>query len=285
MDYNSCVIENEACVIYLDHAATTTLSPHVREVMEPWLSVPANAGAKHHPYGAAAAGAVDKARAQVAGRIGAQPENIVFTSGATEANNLAIKGIAAHLKATGKTHIVTTAVEHKSVLAPLAALEGFTVSVLPVKPCGMIEAGMIEKALTAQTGLVCVQAVNNETGTIQPLSEIVAMLRGRGIFLHADAAQAVGKIDFNINESGADFAALSAHKVYGPQGIGALYVRGNVLTPLLHGGGQENGLRSGTLPVALCVGMGAAFKFAENRCAELQTQREVFLEKLAPLSP
>src|SRR5690606_5509778 len=146
-------------------------------------------------------------------------------------------------------------------LKPLRTLDGFTVSVLPVKPCAMIEADMIEKALTAETGLVTIQAVNNETGTIQPLDEIAAMLSGRGVLLHTDAAQALGKADFNVSRAGIDFASLSAHKVYGPQGVGALYIRAGraaLLQPLQHGGGQEQDLRAGTVPVALCGGFGAA---------------------------
>lgn len=272
-------------LIYLDHAATTPLDKRVLAAMTPWLAHPGNAGARHHAYGAAAEQAVGKARCRIADRIGASPENIVFTSGVTEANNLVIKGLARRLRAEGKTHIVTSAVEHKSVLEPLKALEGFTVSILPVKPCGMIEADMIEKALTAQTGLVTVQAVNNEIGTIQPLDEIATMLGGRGILFHSDAAQALGKIDFDVRKAGIDFTTLSAHKVYGPPGIGALYMKNNILDPLHHGGGQENGLRSGTLPVALCVGFGIACELITDNRKELQDMRGTFLKKIAPLNP
>jgi cysteine desulfurase len=272
-------------LIYLDHAATTPLDQRILATMTPWMSIPANAGARHHGYGAAAEQAVCKARMQIAERIGAKLEEIVFTSGATEANNLVIKGLARHLKSTGKTHVIASVVEHKSVLEPLAALEGFSVSVLSVKPCGMIEADMIEKALTPQTGLVCLQAVNNETGTIQPLDEIAAMLTGRGILFHTDAAQALGKIGFDVRKIGVDFASLSAHKVYGPQGIGALYIKHNVLTPLHHGGGQENNLRSGTLPVALCAGFGIACDIITDDRQRLQALRDDFLKKIAALNP
>lgn len=269
--------------LYLDHAATTAPDPRVVEGMLPWLAAPANAGARHHAFGAAAAQAVRRARTQVAERIGAAPEDVVFTSGATEANNLAVKGLARRLKAAGKTHVVTSAVEHKSVLAPLAALEGFSISVLPVKPCGMIEADAVEKALTPQTGLVCIQAVNNETGTVQPVAEIADKLRGREILLHCDAAQALGKIGFAAG--GLDSVSLSAHKVYGPQGIGALYIRNRALDPLHHGGGQENGLRSGTLPAALCAGFGIACEIVADDRKRTQDMRDGFLKEIAPLKP
>jgi cysteine desulfurase len=279
---------DDAAPLYLDHAATTPPDARVAEAMMPWLTRPANAGARHHAFGAAADRAVRAARAQVAARIGAAADDIIFTSGATEANNLVLRGLAAHLRAAGKTHIVTGAVEHKSVLEPLASLDGFTVSILPVKPCAMIEAGMIKKALRPDTGLVTVQAVNNETGTIQPLAEIAAMLRGRGILFHTDAAQVLGKIAFDVRETGVDFASLSAHKVCGPQGIGALYIapgRREYLEPLHHGGGQEKGLRSGTLSVALCAGFGAACEILADDRARLQGLRDAFLERLRPLVP
>lgn len=277
-------------IIYLDHAATTPLARRVLDAMLPFLSErqPGNAHARHHGFGAVADKAVQTARGQIAERIGALPEEILFTSGATEANNLIINGLARHLKATGKTHIVTCAVEHKSVLEPLKELKGFTLSILPVKPCGMIEADKIEKALTPETGFVTIQAVNNETGTIQSLAEISAMLRGRGVLFHTDAAQALGKIDFNTARAGVDFSSLSSHKAYGPQGIGALYIKSGLrefLTPMQRGGGQEQGLRSGTLPTALCAGFGAACALIRNNQAVLQKRRERFLERLAPLQP
>src|SRR5262249_25968917 len=258
------VKRNSRCV-YLDYAASTPLDKRVLEVMTSLLSrdVIGNAHAKHHPYGGAAAMAVQKAREQVADAVEATPEEIIFTSGATESNNLAIKGLAEHLNSSGRTHVITTVVEHKSVLEPVAHLKaaGFDVTTLLVKPCGMITADVIERALRSNTGLVCVQAVNNELGTVQPLAKISDVLAGRGILFQCDAAQALGKIPLSMRSLCIDFASLSAHKVYGPQGIGALYVssgRAQLLAPLLAGGGQEQGLRSGTLPVALCAGFGAA---------------------------
>lgn len=275
-------------LIYMDDAATTAPDPGVVAAMAPWWDAPANPHIRHHAAGAAAARAVDTARAQIATAINAPAAAITFTAGATEANNILIHGLAAHLRATGRTHIITSTVEHSAILAPLAALDGFTVTVLPVKPCGMIEADAIARALTPQTGLVTVQAVNNVTGTVQPLSEIAAVLRDKNIIFHTDAAQALGKIAFDINEAGVDAATLSGHKIYGPSGIGALYVHEKIhalLKPLTHGGGQERGLRPGTLPTALCVGFGAACALLRDDRARLQELRARFLTHIAPLRP
>ncbi|MBC7999970.1 MAG: cysteine desulfurase [Leptolyngbya sp.] len=277
--------------IYLDNAATTMVDRRVLDAMYGVMSSGrvGNAGARHHQAGAAAHNLTQVARAQVAEAIGARASEIIFTSGATEANNLAIKGIAAHLKASGKTHIITSAVEHKSVLETLRALraEGFDITECAVKPCGMIEAKMIKHHMRDETGLVCVQAVNNETGTIQPIDEIAAMLEGTGVLFHCDGAQALGKIKFST-KSKFDFASLSAHKVYGPQGIGALYVRSemkSLVKPLNSGGGQEFGLRAGTLPVALCVGFGKACTLLENDRQHLQSLRWEFLNRISWLNP
>ncbi len=278
--------------IYLDHAATTPVDPRALEMVYSVMSnnMIGNAHAKHHIYGNTALQIVQAARDQVAACIGAQPENIIFTSGATESNNLVIKGLAGYLKSTGKTHIVTTVVEHKSVLEPLDYLktEGFEITKLLVKPCGMITEGMIERALKDKTGLICVQAVNNETGTIQPLNRIAAMLAGRNILFHSDATQALGKIPFSVEEAGVDFASFSAHKIYGPQGIGALYLKSNrmeLLTPLHSGGGQESGLRSGTLPAALCAGFGAACSLIQDDRQYVQKLRFAFLDRIEELKP
>ncbi|MCC6980520.1 MAG: cysteine desulfurase [Candidatus Melainabacteria bacterium] len=278
-------------VIYLDNAATTALDRRVLDAMYGVMSQgqTGNAHARHHIYGASAHNSVEAARRQVAESIGAEPGEIVFTSGATEANNLAIKGIAQHLRALGKTHIITSQVEHASVLEPLKELAktGFELTILGVKPCGMIEADMIERALRPETGLVCVQAVNNEVGVIQPIEEITEMLAGRDVLFHCDAAQALGKSKFSV-DFGIDFASLSAHKVYGPQGIGALYVRKErrqLLSPINSGGGQESGLRSGTLPAALCVGFGTACSLIENDTAHLRGLRWAFLSRIGWLKP
>lgn len=275
--------------LYLDYAATTPLDPGVVAAMLPWLSAEraGNANARHHLHGNAAHQAVQKARVQIATAIGGGAEHLVFTSGATEANNLVLQGLRAHLKATGRTHIITSAVEHKSILSTLDALaaEGFTVTVLPVKPCGMIEARMIEAALTPETGLVCVQAVNNELGVIQPIDEISAMLKGRDVLLHVDAAQALGKTPLDVVGMGADFMTLSAHKAYGPQGVGAVYGRLDLLQGIQHGGSQEKSLRAGTLPVFLCVGFGTACALLNDDRARLQGLREILLARLAPFKP
>ena len=271
--------------IYLDYAATAPIGAAARSAMLEWLGRPGNAHAAHHAAGSDAARAVRHARTQIADRIAGEPDGLVFTSGATEANNLLLSGLAVHLRGAGRTHLITTSVEHKSILSPMLALreQGFSVTILPVQACGMIEAEMIEAALTPQTGLVSVQAVNNELGTIQPLEEIAAMLRGRGILFHSDASQALGKIDFSVPTAGVDFASLSSHKAYGPQGIGALYCKPALLSflkPVLRGGGQEQGLRPGTLPVALCAGFGAACADLVNEKSRIQALREGFIGRL-----
>lgn len=276
--------------IYLDHAANSRLHPDVAECMTEFLSdnTPGNAQAAHHLFGSASNLRIREARQQIAQFIGAQPQELVFTSGATESNNLVFKGLVRHLKQIGKTHIVTSAVEHKSVLGPLAQLveQGFSVSTLPVKPCGMIEANVIEPAINANTGIVSVQAVNNETGTVQPIAEIAKMLNGKDVLFHSDAAQALGKIPFDVTETGIDFASLSSHKVHGPQGVGALYIKGDkiqLFEPLITGGGQEFGLRSGTVPTMLCAGFGAACSLAENHREYLGKLRDRFLDGLRSL--
>lgn len=274
--------------IYLDDAATTALDQSVLDAMMPWMGKtrPGNPHARHHGHGNAAHHAVQLARGQIANAIGAKAEQIIFTSGATEANHLALRGLRHHLRSTGRMHIITTAVEHSSILSMMDELraDGFAITILPVQKCGMIEADMIAPAITPQTGLVVVQAVNNELGVIQPIDEIAAMLRGRGILFHVDAAQGLGRIPVDLNAWNADFISLSAHKIHGPQGIGALYIKN---TGLLHviSGGQEQGLRAGTLPVAQCVGFGAACVLINHDRERLQKLRENFLARLAPLNP
>lgn len=279
---------NEPTQIYFDDAATTRPDPRVRDAMLPWLDRPANAHIRHHLYGSQAAAAVARARTQIASVLGCAAEDIIFTSGATESNNLILSGLAAHLRRTGKTHIITCAVEHKSILNSLAALDGFTVTILPVKPCGMIEATTIAAALTPHTGLVTIQAVNNITGTIQPLAEIAAALAGKDIIFHTDAAQALGKTPFAVNAIPVTAASICAHKIYGPAGIGALYIAPSLrpgLAPLLQGGGQENGLRAGTLPVFLCAGFGIACTLLTPDDERIRGLRNRLLAALAPLRP
>jgi cysteine desulfurase len=257
--------------IYLDHHATAPLDPRAYDVMKPWLTERfGNPHSESHALGHAAAEAVEAARAQVAALVNADPREIIFTSGATEANNLAILGVARFLKGR-KSRIVTVATEHKCVLESALALrdEGYEVIVLGVRSDGLVDLDQLEATVTPDTALVSVMAANNEIGVLQPLDRISAIVRGKGALLHTDAAQAAGKIPLDVAH--VDLMSISSHKLYGPMGIGALYVRRRPrvrLKPIFFGGGQERGLRSGTLPVALCVGFGAACAIAQNDMAE-----------------
>ncbi|MEE3323291.1 MAG: cysteine desulfurase family protein [Pseudomonadota bacterium] len=254
--------------IYMDYAATTPMDKRVVDAMSPWWGdFVGNASSLQNAHGQMAKRAIDKAQNQIADAIGADKDEIIFTSGATEANNMVLLGLAEHLKSEGRTHIVTSKTEHASVLMPAMQLmrTGFDVAFSTLLPCGMADGKDVLAALNENTGLVSIQAVNNETGVINPLDEVKAGLMGTDILFHCDAAQALGKAPFNVKDTGVDFATLSAHKVYGPQGIGALYVRREVLSylkPLVFGGGQQGGLRSGTLPTALIVGFGEACAIA-----------------------
>ena len=253
--------------VYLDNHSTTRTDPRVLEAMWPFFSERYGNAASTHRLGRDAAEAVDLAREKAATLIGARPQEIVFTSGATEANNLAIKGVAASLQSRGR-HVISAVSEHKAILDPLKrlALAGWNVTFLPCDETGIVSAGSIEAALTGQTVLVSVMAANNEVGTINPVTEIGAMCRARGILFHTDATQAAGKIPIDVERDGIDLLSFSAHKLYGPKGVGALYVRRRDpqvhLEPLFDGGGHERGMRSGTLPVPLLVGMGVAIELA-----------------------
>ncbi|MCS6851815.1 MAG: IscS subfamily cysteine desulfurase [Gemmataceae bacterium] len=250
--------------IYLDNHATTRTDPRVLEAMLPFFGERyGNAASRTHRFGQDAAEAVQVAREQVAELIGARPREIVFTSGATESNNLALKGVANMYRRHGN-HIVTVCTEHKAVLDPCRRLEqvGFEVTYLPVDRDGLISVDALANALTPRTILVSVMAANNEIGVLAPLAEIGRLCKDRGILFHTDAAQAAATIPLNVDELGVDLLSLSAHKMYGPKGVGALYVRRRNphvrLEPQLDGGGHEGGLRSGTLPVPLLVGFGVA---------------------------
>lgn len=252
--------------IYLDHHSTTPLDPRVFDAMKPWLTERfGNPHSESHQLGRAAAEAVETARAQVAALIGAEAREIVFTSGATEANNLAILGAGRFLKGA-KRRVVTVATEHKCVLESCRALadDGYEVIVLGVGANGLVDLDELAAAVTPDTALVSVMAANNEIGVLPPIADIAAIARAKGALFHTDAAQAAGKIPLDV--AGIDLMSLSGHKLYGPMGIGALYVRRRPrvrLKPIFYGGGQERGLRSGTLPVAPCVGIGAAFAIAQ----------------------
>ena len=261
-------------MVYLDNQATTRCDPSVVEAMLPWFSENyGNAHSAEHAMGRAAEDAVEAARAQVASLIGAESREIVLTSGATESNNLAIKGAARHAAAQGGAarRIVTVASEHKCVLecARDLASEGFEPMFLPIGRDGLVDPDDLAAALRTPTVLVSVMTVNNETGVIQDISRLAALARDAGALFHTDAAQAAGKIPVSVE--GVDLLSLSGHKMYGPKGIGALYVRRRPrvrLTPLFSGGGQERGFRSGTLPVPLAVGLGEAARLATARRAD-----------------
>ena len=249
--------------IYLDYQATTPMDPRVLEAMMPYFTHKfGNSGSRSHAYGWEAEEGTEKARGQVAKLIGADEKEVIFTSGATESNNLAIRGVAEFYK-DRKNHIITTVTEHKCVLDTCRHLEqqGFEVTYLPVKQDGLLDLDVLRAAITDKTVLVSVMAVNNEIGVIQPLAEIGRICRENKVFFHTDAAQAAGKIPLDVEALNIDLMSISGHKIYGPKGIGALYVRRKPrvrLVPMIVGGGQERGFRSGTLPTPLCVGLGEA---------------------------
>jgi cysteine desulfurase len=256
--------------VYLDHHASTPPDPRVlakmREALEVHFGTPASAT---HAYGWAAASLVEAAREEVARLIGATPREIVFTSGATEANNLALKGFAA-ARAGAPGHLVTSAFEHEAVQGPLAELaaRGWRVSAVPAGADGVVDPAAVAAALAADTALVSVMSAQNEIGTLQPVREIGALCRARGIAFHTDAAQAAGKVPLDVESDAIDLLSLSGHKLYAPQGVGALYVRRRApritLAPLLTGGGQERGLRAGTLNVPGIVALGEACRLARD---------------------
>ena len=254
--------------IYLDAHSTTPVDPRVLEMMIPYFTEQfGNAASTTHQYGWVAETAVQKARTSLAEMIGAEPEEIIFTSGATEANNLAIKGVAEAYFTKGK-HIITVVTEHNAVLDPcqyLASL-GFDITILPVQMDGLLAPSALEAACRENTVLVSVMAANNEIGVLQPLADIGAICRDRHILFHTDAAQAIGKIPLDVQTMNIDLMSLTAHKSYGPKGIGALYVRRKnprvQLAPQLHGGGHERGLRSGTLYTPQIVGFAKAIELA-----------------------
>jgi cysteine desulfurase len=255
--------------IYLDHQATTPLDPRVREAIEPYGEERfANPASRSHAAGREVADAVAAARVEVAALIGSDKREIVFTSGATEANNLAIKG-SVWADARNEKHVVVSAIEHPSVLDCARYLEssGVAVSYVGVDRDGGVDLDELEAALRPETILVSVMAANNEIGTLQPLAEIGALAHRNGAFFHCDAAQAVGKIPIDVEAQQIDLLSISAHKLYGPKGVGALFVRRDpqvALEPLIHGGGHENGLRSGTLNAPGCVGLGRACELARD---------------------
>ena len=273
--------------IYMDYQATTPLDERVLAAMMPYLTEKfGNPHSSSHSFGWEAADAVDVARSHIANLIGAGPEEIYFTSGATESNNMVIKGLGRHYR-DKRSHMITIATEHKCVLESAAVMnrDGMVVRVLGVGTDGLVDLEALSQAITNETLLVSVMAVNNEIGVIQPLPEISRICRERGAIFHSDAAQALGKIPIDVNQMGVDVMSVSGHKIYGPKGIGALYVRRKArlkFDPLLSGGGQEMGLRSGTLAPAQCVGFGEACALAhkeyENEGVRLDLLFEHFME-------
>src|SRR3954462_12130546 len=262
--------------IYMDYGATTPVDPRVVDAMIPWLREHfGNPASRSHAWGWEAEEAVEKARQQVADLIGADPREIVWTSGATESNNLALKGAAHFYQGKGK-HLITVRTEHKAVLDTMRELErqGFEVTYLEVEEDGMLDLDKFKAAIRPDTILASVMLVNNEIGVIQDIPAIGAMCRERGIIFHVDAAQATGKVDIDVKTLPVDLMSLASHKTYGPKGIGALYVRRKPRVRLeaqMHGGGHERGMRSGTLPTHQCVGMGEAFAIAK---AEMGSEQE-----------
>lgn len=262
--------------IYLDNQATTPCDPRVLAAMLPWFTeFFGNPHSAEHAMGRQAEDAVETARGEVAALIGAEPREIVLTSGATESNNIAIKGAARYALASGSTRrrVVTLATEHKCVLESVRDLgaEGFEPIVLPVRPDGHVDPAALAEALATPTLLVSVMAVNNETGVIQDIARVATLARRAGALFHTDAAQAAGKIPLDVNALGIDLLSISGHKLYGPKGVGALYVRRRPrvrLVPLFSGGGQERGLRCGTLPTPLVVGLGEACRIAGAEMAD-----------------
>jgi cysteine desulfurase len=260
--------------IYMDSHATTQVDPRVVEAMLPYFGEKfGNAASRNHAFGWAAEEAVENARAQLARIIGASPKEIIFTSGATESNNLAIKGVAEKYSEKGN-HIITQVTEHKAVLDTCKRLEkyGYEVTYLPVSKDGRIDLDDLRRAITPKTILISIMYANNEIGVIQPVEEIGKIAKEKGVFFHNDAVQAVGKIPLDVNKENIDLLALTAHKIYGPKGCGALYVRRRnprvQLSAIIDGGGHERGMRSGTLNVPGIVGFGKAAEICQNEMAE-----------------
>ena len=266
----------QAKPIYLDYSATTPVDPRVAEKMIPWLTEQfGNPASRSHAFGWEAEEAVENARSEVAKLVNCDPKEIVWTSGATESDNLAIKGAAHFYKTKGK-HLVTMKTEHKAVLDTMRELEreGFDVTYLDPEPNGLLDLEKFKQALRPDTIVVSIMLVNNEIGVIQPIEQIGEICRGKGIIFHVDAAQATGKVPIDLASLKVDLMSFSAHKTYGPKGIGALYVRRKPRVRLeaqMHGGGHERGLRSGTLPTHQIVGMGEAFRLAR---VEMATENE-----------
>jgi cysteine desulfurase len=256
--------------IYMDHSATTPVAPEVLEAIKPYFSEKFGNASSLHSFGLEAKEALESAREKVAKLLGARPEEIIFTSGGTESDNLALKGIAYKNREKGK-HIITTSIEHPAILEVCRKLEtqGFEVTYLPVTSDGLVDLAVLENAIRKDTILISVMHANNEVGTIQPLEEIGRLAAEKDIYFHTDAVQTVGKIPADVNQLGVDLLSLSAHKLYGPKGVGALYIRkGTRIESIVQGGGHERGLRSGTENISGIVGLGRAAELSEGTMSE-----------------
>lgn len=284
-------------MIYLDCNATTPIAPEVKDLVIHYLTEEyGNAGSRTHEFGQRAQRAVQKAREQIAAVVDANPTEVIFTSGATESNNIAILGLEKWAIETGKNHIITTAIEHKAVLEPIQELEkrGFEVSFIKPDPMGRVSANEVEKLLREDTVLVSVMHANNETGAIQPISEISSILKNHPAYFHVDGAQGFGKDISTLQDKRIDLISISGHKIFAPKGIGALVARRRgykriSLQPLMFGGGQERGIRPGTLPVHLVAGLGLAAELAHQNYAQrnesCQNFRQMMFDFLLPLNP
>lgn len=275
--------------IYLDYNATTPIDPAVREAMVPYLTSEFGNPSSAHAYGWAARDAVEKARGQVAALIGSSPEEIIFTGGGSEASNLAIKGVVfARLRGLfgwlrRGAHIITCAIEHPATLQPCEFLKqlGCRITVLPVDRAGQVDPDGVRRAISGRTVLVSIMHANNEVGTLQPIREIAEVTRSRGVWLHTDAAQTLGKIPVNIDELGVDMLTIAGHKLYGPKGVGALYVsKGIKLEPLIHGAAHEQGRRAGTENVPYLVGLGAACELARKSLPQIADRLAALRDRL-----
>jgi cysteine desulfurase len=272
--------------IYMDNHATTPVDPRVVEAMLPYFTEKfGNAASRNHPFGWAAEEAVENARSQIAKLIGASPKEIIFTSGATESDNLAIKGVAEMYREKGN-HIITAVTEHKAVLDTCKRLEkyGYRVTYLPVMKDGLIDLEDLKRAINDKTILVTIMAANNEIGVLQPVEEIGKICRERGVLFHTDAVQAIGKVAFDVNKMNVDIASITAHKIYGPKGVGALYVRRKnprvQLAAIIDGGGHERGMRSGTLNVPSIVGLGKSAELCLQEMPEESKRMAALRDRL-----
>jgi cysteine desulfurase len=278
-------------MIYLDYNATTPVAREVAEAMMPYILEDFGNPSSAHPIGRKAKKALEGARAQVSGLLGCSGEEIIFTSGGTESNNMALKGIARSLREKGR-HIITTRIEHPSIMNTALFLmeNGYEVTFLPVDEFGTLEPGELRRAIRGDTILITVMHANNETGTIQPIAEISALAKEHGIIFHTDAAQSIGKIETKVSDLGVDLLTIAGHKLYAPKGVGALYIRKGIeIEPILHGGGQERGLRSGTENMILNVGLGKACELIQGSLSQeiprIKMLRDRLYEQIASVVP